>query len=186
MAVEIAPIPTSALPMAALRDHLRLGTGFADDGLLDPLIEAALRAALAQVEARCGRAVLSRAFTWQMPGWQLPAMLPMGGVTAVTAVEIVDAAGDAVAVGDDRWVLIPDPAFPELAGVLPPVRRGGFVRVTFETGFEGWDTVPADLRLAILMLAGRFYEDRGEGQRLPEEIAGLIAPWRRVRIGGAA
>ena len=186
MAVEIAPVPTSALPVAALRDHLRLGTGFADDGLLDPLIEAALRGALARIEAHCGRAVLGRSFAWQLPGWQLPAMLPLAGITRIEAVELIDAQGAAQAVDADRWVLIPDTTFPELAGSLPPVPRGGYVRVTFEAGFDDWEAVPADLRQAALRLAGCFYEDRGDDRRVPGDVAAMLTPWRRMRIGGAA
>ena len=187
MPKEIAPVPTSALPMAALRDHLRLGTGFSDDALIDPLLEAALRAALSKAETRCGRAVLARDFAWMLPGWHLPAVLPLANVTAVGAVEVIAPDGSADAVDAERWTLIRDESFPELVGSLPAVPTGGHVRVTFTAGFGAWDDVPHDLRQAVLMLSTRFYEDRGaEEAGLPSAIAGLLAPWRRMRMGGAA
>ena len=187
MPKEIAPVPTSALPMAALRDQLRLGTGFADDALMDPLLEAALRAALAKAEARCGRAILARVFEWMLPGWQLPAVLPLANVTGVTAVDVVGPDGAAEAVDAARWTLIHDESFPELVGTLPAVPTGGHVRVRFEAGFGAWEDVPPEVRLAVLQLSTRFYEDRGADEAgIPPAIAGLLAPWRRMRMGGAA
>ena len=186
MIVEIAEVPAEELPVAALRDQLRLGTGFADDALMDPLLEAALRGALGTVEARCGRAVLARDFEWTLPGWRLPAVVPLAGVTAIASVEVVEADGSAQTVDPARWAFVPHDAFPELAGSLPPVGTGGHVRVVLRAGFGAWDDVPADLRQAVLRLSTRFYEDRGAEGRLPEAVAGLLAPWRRMRIGGAA
>ncbi len=40
MLTEETAVPAAALPVQALKDHLRLGTGFADDGLQDGLIES--------------------------------------------------------------------------------------------------------------------------------------------------
>ncbi|NHX27193.1 hypothetical protein HA397_24790, partial [Escherichia coli] len=45
MLIEQTTVPANALPVAQLRDHLRLGTGFADDGAENALLEALLRAA---------------------------------------------------------------------------------------------------------------------------------------------
>ena len=49
------------------------------------------------------------------------------------------------------------------------------------------DTVPAPLRQAVLRLACRWFEHRGDvvsrdAMRLPAEIAALVAPFRRVRL----
>ena len=52
MLVEQTTVPTAALPVAEFKDHLRLGTGFADDGVQDDVLEAYLRAAIATIEAR--------------------------------------------------------------------------------------------------------------------------------------
>jgi hypothetical protein len=56
-------VPGAALPLAALAEHMRLSRGFADDGDLDAEIETALRAALAAIEARTGKAVYRRRFS---------------------------------------------------------------------------------------------------------------------------
>ena len=40
--IEMTPVPDAALPVAAFRDHLRLGSGFADEGAEDALLQALL------------------------------------------------------------------------------------------------------------------------------------------------
>ncbi len=50
------------MPVQALKNHLRLGTGFADDGMQDGLIEGYLRAAMAAIEGRIGKALIARQF----------------------------------------------------------------------------------------------------------------------------
>lgn len=49
MLSEVTAVPLAALPVAEFKDHLRLGTGFADDGAQDALVEGYLRAAIAAV-----------------------------------------------------------------------------------------------------------------------------------------
>ncbi len=60
MLVEQTTVPGAALPVAEFKDHLRLGTGFADDGVQDGVLEAYLRAAMAAIEARTGKILLTR------------------------------------------------------------------------------------------------------------------------------
>ena len=42
MLTEETPVPSLALPVAEMKDHLRMGSGFADDGLQDGLIAGVL------------------------------------------------------------------------------------------------------------------------------------------------
>ena len=62
---------------------------------------------------------------------------------------------------------------------------GGFVTVRFAAGFgTSWDRVPGDLAQAVMMLAARYYEDRGfDGSQLalPHGVGALIERWRAVR-----
>jgi uncharacterized phiE125 gp8 family phage protein len=52
--------------------------------------------------------------------------------------------------------------------------------------------VPADLRQAVLLLAAHYYENRDAGAlgeaAMPAGVAGLLGPWRALRLGagGAA
>ena len=189
---ETAPAPAS-LPVAALRGHLRMGSGFEPvaDATEDAALAGFLRAAIATVEARTGKVLLTRVFRLRLEDWRDPAAqpLPLAPVLAVETVEMTDAAGAVTAVSPDHWRLIPDSQRPILSprdGTLPMVPWGGSVTVRFTAGFgTTWDQVPADLAQAVMMLAARYYEDRGfdggQNLALPHGVSALIDRWRQVR-----
>lgn len=198
MLIELTAVPTLALPVQALKDHLRLGTGFADDAMQDGLLESYLRAAIAAIEARIGKALLSRSFRLVLPDWRdaTGQALPVAPVSAVTSVTLVDAAGAGQAVAASRWRLQQDRHRPRLLAVgslLPTVPTDGQVEIVFDAGFgAGWSAVPADLAQAVLLLAGQYYDSRhdltGQTGGLPLAVQALIERWRNVRVlgGGGA
>lgn len=194
---EVTPIAATALPLRAMKDHLRLGSGFADDGLQDGLVESYLRAAIAAIEGRVGKALMTRRFMLRLDDWRWPDMqtLPVAPVSLIASLTLVDGAGVSVVVDPSRYRLIADTHRPKLAGVgstLPTVPTNGRVDVLFDAGFGAtWAEVPADLQQAVLLLAAEYYENRNEmGTReagLPYAILALIERWRTVRIlGGGA
>ncbi len=198
MLTELTSVASAVLPVQALKDHLRLGSGFSDAGMQDGLIESYLRAAMAAIEARIGKVVLTRRFKLSLEDWRSSAEqpLPVAWVSAVVSVALVDAAGGSVTVDPARYRLVQDMHRPKLmaAGVLlPSVPTGGRAEIVFDAGFGvAWSAVPADLAQAVLLLAAEFYENRSDlGQRatgLPVAVQGLIERWRTVRVlgGGAA
>lgn len=202
MLFEETTVPGTALPVQALKDHLRLGSGFADDGMQDDLLAAHLRAAMAAIEGRTGKALLARRFRLRLPRWRegrgaaaTGQALPMAPVSALVSVTLIDAAGDETVLAPARYRLEPDMARPRLAGtggVLPVVPEGGAAVIVFDAGFGAvWADVPPDLAQAVLLLAAEFYEMRHEGGQpgtaLPMTVAALIERWRTVRIlGGGA
>lgn len=197
MLSEQTGVPGSALPVQGLKDHLRLGTGFSDDGMQDALIEGYLRAAMAGVEGRIGKVLLARRFLWVLEAWRdlEGQALPVAPVTAVVSVKLVDAAGGITVVDPARYRLVPDTHRPRLAAagvLLPVVPVDGKAEVVFDAGFGAvWSAVPADLAQAVLMLAAEFYERRHEAGTvagLPFGVQALIERWRNVRVlsGGAA
>lgn len=198
MLVEQGAVPASALPVEALRAQLRLGTGFASDGLQDGLLESYLRAAMAAIEGRIGKALISRRFLWEIACWRASGgqPLPIAPVRDVVEVVIVDAGGGRVSLPAVSWRLRRDVHRPRLEPVgtaFPPVPSGGRVEAVIEAGFgPHWGAVPADLAQAVLMLAAEFYETRHDGgdavAGLPRAVQVMIEPWRTVRVlgGGAA
>ncbi|MFN4129181.1 MAG: hypothetical protein ACK4GC_05125 [Paracoccaceae bacterium] len=182
-----------------MKDHLRLGTGFADDGLQDGLVVAHLRAAMAAIEGRTGKALLARRFLLQLNRWREDRgtqALPMAPVSALVSVTIRDAAGLGSVIAHDRYSLEPDMARPRLRGAgrsLPDIPEGGAVEIVFDAGFgPDWAAVPVDLAQAVLLLAAEFYELRHSGGQggppLPLAVQALIERWRTVRVlgGGSA
>ena len=195
---ESTTVPTLALPIAAFKTHLRLGTGFADDSLQDGLLESTLRAAMAAIEGRIGKVLIARRYLWVIEDWRNGSeqALPVAPVTAVVSVTVVDSAEVAVVIDPARYKLVQDTHRPKLVATglaLPLVPMAGRIEVVFDAGFgAAWTSVPADLAQAVLLLAAEYYEHRSEsGVRdggLPFGVVTLIERWRTVRVlgGGTA
>lgn len=187
MLIETGTLAEAALPLAALKAHLRLGTGFGDEDLQDEVLLRALRAAIAAIEARTGKAMLSRGFRLRLTAWRDPAgqPLPVAPVNSVTAVTYFNAAATPSLLDPARWRLVIDTHRPQLApasALLPPVPTGGAVEIDFIAGFGAdWADVPADLAQAVLILAAHLYERRGgEGDgagAMPGPALSLAARW---------
>ena len=165
MLTEESPVPSGVLPVEEMKDHLRMGSGFADGGLQDGLIETYLRAAMAAIEGRIGKMLLRRRFLWVLEGWRdAEQALPVAPVAGIVSVTLVDAAGGEVVVPGASYRLVPDLHRPRLAGrgaALPAIPSEGMVKVVFEAGFgPAWTDVPVDLRQAVLLLAGEYHEHR--------------------------
>ncbi|MGB8815147.1 MAG: hypothetical protein WCC57_18355 [Paracoccaceae bacterium] len=198
MLIEQTTVPDAALPVQAMKDHLRLGTGFADDGMQDGLIVSYLRAAMAAIEGRIGKVLIARRFKWSLEDWRNGAeqALPVAPVSAVVSVTLVDGAAVSTVVDPARYRLVQDTHRPKLAAaaaMLPLVPVSGRVEVVFDAGFgAAWAAVPADLAQAVMLLAAEYYERRHDaGVReggLPFGVVALIERWRTVRVlgGGAA
>ena len=191
---ETAPAPAS-LPVAALRSHLRIGSGFEPvaDATEDAALAGFLRAAIATVEARTGKVLLTRVFRLRLEDWRDPAghPLPLAPVNAVEKVEIDDGTGQVMVVDPAAYRLVPDlqrPVLAPLGAWLPVIPEAGFVTVTFSAGFGStWDAMPADLAQAVLLLAARYHEDRsyeGTQAAMPFGVSSLIERWRSVRVLG--
>jgi uncharacterized phiE125 gp8 family phage protein len=193
MLTEETPVPSLALPVEEMKDHLRLGSGFADDALQDGLVESYLRAALAAIEGRIGKMLFRRRFLWVLDCWRdTEQALPVAPVASIVSVTLVDAMGAETVVPPASYRLVPDLHRPRMAGrgtSLPTVPADGTVKVVFEAGFgPAWGDVPVDLRQAVLLLAGEYYEHRhddgAEHAGLPFGVGALIERWRTVRILG--
>jgi uncharacterized phiE125 gp8 family phage protein len=193
MLTEVTPVPQAALPVDEFKDHLRLGSGFADDGLQDGLIEAYLRAAMAAIEGRIGKMLYRRQFLWVLECWREEEQaLPVSPVAGIGSVTLVDGDGVETLVPVTAYRLVPDLQRPRIVGkgtALPTIPAQGLVKVVFDAGFgPGWTDVPVDLRQAVLLLASEYYEHRhddgAQAAGLPFGVVTLIERWRTVRILG--
>lgn len=196
MLVEETFVPEATLPVADLKRHLRLGTGFAEDDVQDPVLASFLRAAMAAIEARTGKALITRGFVLTLSCWRdaTAQVLPLAPVTAITQLALVDAYGAATVVEATRYRLERDAAEPKLmpmGSFLPNVPSGGAVELRFQAGFGAtFADLPADLAQAVLLLAAHYYDYRDETALsqgcMPFGVTALIARYRGLRIGFAS
>lgn len=195
MLVELTTTPGTAIPVAEFKDHLRLGTGFADDGVQDSVLESYLRSALSAIEARTGKALFARSFQWTLTAWRdLAAQaLPVAPVTAITSLTITDRLGNQELIAADKYVLEQDMHRPRLVATtfcLPAIPVAGSAVIVFDAGFgAAWTDIPHDLRQAVLLLAAHYYEYRsdvsaGATREIPHGVSSLIQRYRNVRLFG--
>ena len=189
--IELTTPASGDIPVSELAEHLRLGTGFADDGAQDTLLEAFLRAAIANIEGRTGKVLLTRQLAWDVTRWIETDCqgLPVAPVQGIDSVVLVKADGTETAVGGQDYFLRADEMRPKLAaqGSLPSIPGYGVARITFQAGFGDWAAVPADLKQAVLMLSAYYYENRhnaGDDGSMPFGVLSLIDRYRTVRLMG--
>lgn len=193
MLVEETQVPEAALPIDALRRHLRLGSGFAEDDLQDAVLSSFLRAALAAVEGRTGKALISRDFLVRFAKWRSSSgqNLPIAPVEAINAVTLVDRLGSNNELQIEEFRLQKDPFEPKLkpvGSILPSIPAEGEAVIQVTAGYgPSFSDLPSDLAQAVLLLAAHYYEYRDEtalGQGcMPFGVTSLIARYCVVRLG---
>ena len=194
MLIEQTQVPDAALPVMEFRDHLQLGSGFADDGLQDPVLLSQLRAALVAIEAETGKVILPRTYKYVVTAWWNAARqtLPVAPVSAIQSLTITNLGGGEDVASTEDYRLVRDAHAPCLVSnvwSLPVIPVGGTAEIVFDAGYGlGWSDAPADLRQAILMLAAHYYENRAASGdrafRMPSGPAAICARHKPIRIGG--
>jgi uncharacterized phiE125 gp8 family phage protein len=186
-------VPDAALPVAAFKAHLRMGSGFAEDTLQDAVLGSFLRAAMAAIEARSGKVLMEREFSRVFTALRDPSALNLGiaPVTMIVDVQRVTRSGIEQLVNAAAYWLERDGHSPRLratGAALPLPEMGGELRVRMLAGYgPEWDDMPADLQQAVLMLAAHYYEYRhdtalAEGC-MPFGVTSLIERYRVMRMG---
>lgn len=192
MLTEETTVPDIALPVDQFKAHLRLGTGFGEDTLQNGVLNGFLRAAIVAIEARIGKVLISRAFTWKIHAWRDRAgeILPVAPVSVVNAVVMTDGGGTETVLNAALYRLAEDSQSPRIrptGTLLPAISPGGTVRIDVIAGMaEDWGGLPADLGQAVLLLAAHYYEYRNETALsdgcMPFGVTSLIQRYRTMRI----
>ncbi len=185
----LVPPAAEPLGLAEAKDYLRIA-GEAQD----TQVSAVLAAARARIEEATGLALIVRTLRVTLNHWPAGMLetrilrLPVRPAGELVAVRVYDKAGAAETV-TDRFAL--EPGRPArliwTGGRFPwPQRRAAGIEVDYTAGFgEAAEDVAGGLRLALKRLAAHAWLARDAGTlagALPEDVAGLLAPWRRVRL----
>ena len=188
-AILIDPPAIEPVTLAEAKAHLRLaGT---DD---DDYVAAMITAARIQVETATRRVLIDQ--TWRIFRDDWPADgridLTIAPLKSVTAITVYDAEGEPTVLPPTAWLLdaASSPARLALTGAAPTPGRtinGIEIDVVAGYGLSGL-SVPQPLRLAVMTLVARWYEDR-EGlayglvpSRVASAFEALVAPFRVMRL----
>ena len=192
--IEQTQVPEAALPVTEFRDHLQLGTGFADDGLQDSVLVAQLRAAIAAIEGDTAKALLKRDFKYVVTAWAGTSRqkLPLAPADEILSLAITDLGGGTELLDPVDYRLVQDTHAPELRWMgwsLPLIPVGGTAEIVFAAGFASeWSAVPADLAQAVLILAAHYYERRSGGTRrdseMPADVTAICRRHKPIRLLG--
>lgn len=189
---EVSPPNLNPVPIRELAAQLRLAQGFSDDGSEDALLELYLRNATSVIETRTSGALISRAFTLQVPCWDRLGFLnlPIGPVTTLDTFRIIQSTVTTDLVSN-QWALEPGTRRQRVTGpggsALPTLPQGAIAELTFSAGYgPSWNELPDDLRHAVLMLAAHFYENRdGEIEAdngLPFGLSAILERHSAIRL----
>lgn len=192
MLIEETAVPLAALPVDEFKAHLRLGTGFSDGDMQDVVLESFLRAAIAAIEARTGKILIERAFSWTLTRWRDTEgqALPVAPVTEISSLLLRDRADEEEVIDPSHYRLERDAQRPVLrpAGTcLPSIPAGGVAEIAFVAGYSiTWGGLPADLCQAVVLLAAHYYENRDATRlgdtNMPFGVTSLIERYRTVRL----
>lgn len=193
MLTEETTVPNAALPVEDFKAHLRLGTGFGQDSIQDEVLAGFLRAAISAIEARTGKILMTRAFSWALNFWRDrdAQVLPVAPVTEISRVAVVGRDGTETDVAAASYWLESDSQRPRLRSTraaLPVIPHGGSAIIEFDAGFGAtWQNVPDDLKQAVFLLAAHYYEYRQETGLvegcMPFGVTSLIERYKAMRLG---
>jgi len=171
--------------------HLRID-GDGEDAIVATLVTVSRT----HVERSLGRALITQGWQLVLDGWPVSPWLalPIMPVQAVGAITTY-ASDDAPTVfASDHYTLDAhsQPARLVLRGAQSwpvPGRRANGIEITLTAGYgDAAEDVPAPLRQALLLLIAHWYERRepvvldAAAADVPATVAGLIAPYRTVRL----
>ncbi|MFC5393099.1 head-tail connector protein [Bosea vestrisii] len=186
--IALTPPAIEPVSLSEAKDFLRILT---DDE--DELLGTLITAARLMIEAASGRLLIEQGWRIVLDAWPQGGgiRLPLSPVRNLTTARVFPGSGPAETVAPSSLTPVEgsDPPLIAIVGPVPPPGRArAAIEIDLVAGFGATrDTVPAPLRQAVLRLACRWFEHRGDvvsrdAARLPAEIAALVAPFRRVRL----
>jgi uncharacterized phiE125 gp8 family phage protein len=163
-----------------------------DDSAEDGLITTLIGAARLHVEGVTGRALLAQSWRVVLDGWpdDRQVKLPVTPFMAVTEVNAYDTAGGAHELPLAQFMSEPDRLLlPNTVAGMPVLRERQGIEIDYVAGFGTEpEDVPADIRQALLLLVGYWFEHRdavivaGSGAVVPSGFDRMVASYKRVRL----
>jgi len=167
-----------------------------DGSAEDTLIASLIATSRLHVEAAAGLALITQAWSWYLDAWPpgRAVALPLHPLLSIAAVRLYDEAGAVTTLEPGGYLLDGAGPHPRLVRLGAPAwprpgRLGNGIEIAFTAGYgPAAADVPAPLRQAILLLVAHWYEHRTPlaeataATPLPDMVAGLLAPYRAMRL----
>ena len=163
-----------------------------DDSAEDGLITTLIGAARLHIEGVTGRALVAQSWRVVLDCWpdNRVVKLPVAPFMAVTEITAFDAVGGAHTIGLAQFMSEPDRLLlPSTVAGMPVLRDRQGIEIDYVAGFGTEpEDVPGDIRQALLVLVGYWYEHRdavivaGSGSVVPTGFDRLVAGHKRVRL----
>lgn len=160
-----------------------------DDDFEDAMISVYMKAARSRVETFLRRSLIERTLTYRLSCLSDPIRLRQGPVSEVLSVNYTGRDNQSHVLPADQYKLVRDrepPAIVERYGVVWPLTldEPDVVAVDYVAGYgDEADDIPADIRVAILLLIGHLYENREDvitgttATELPIASRDLLMPY---------
>jgi uncharacterized phiE125 gp8 family phage protein len=136
--------------------------------------------------------VFRRRFLQSVTQWSMSErhVLPIAPVASVEVLRVTDRAGVATVMDPASYALVTTCIARAWCPRRSSCRRSapaGSPRSSFSPGIpRPWDGLPADIRQAVLMLAGTFFgQNESAAEGFPAGVLALIEPYRTLRLSGA-
>lgn len=184
----ITPPREQPVSLASAKSFLRIGHN-GDDGLVAELIQAAT----ARIENYAGLAFVRQ--TWRMDWLEWPlsitghgVRLPRQPIASLESVTLTEDEQGSVNY-QDRFRLQHGHLQLRPWAMLPPVLPSSRIQIEFVAGYQDAESVPADLREAVLRLIANLYAARpgsagslAREQGLPEDVLNILATREDIRL----
>lgn len=183
--------PPSSLPVTVAEAKAWLRVDHSEE---DSLVETILRAAIARVDGPhgIGWGMMQQTWTVSLDTFPDAILLPGAPIKSVSSVTYVDSAGTTQTMDEDSYRVYiggDQPTITPAYGLSwPPTRDvSGAVAIAYVVGESSAASVPADLKTAIMLLVGNFYQNReastnGTANELPFGVEFLLREYRRMAV----
>lgn len=188
--VRTTPPATDLVSLEEIRKHVRRDDTTEEDGLLQSYVNAAVDH-LDGYSGILGRCLLEQIWAVPFHDWLARMRLPFPDVSAAT-ITYVDKLGTEQMVAADLYEIAEDHrgAYIHFADAFAkPSLEGDAdfpITIAITTGYGAAADVPEAIKVAVMLLAAHFYENREatlvgvSASSLPLGVSALIKPFRRV------
>lgn len=191
MALALTSAPAAEpISLAEAKAHLRI-----DEDLEDGLIGALITSARLWIERQYGLALITQGWSFYLD--RVPdggaVALPLAPLQTIGTVTLHNEDGGTAVLEANAYEFdaLSKPArliFTSASGTAS-LRRLNGIEIAYTAGFGDLpDAVPRPIRQALLLLVAHWFERRepvavgGESPEVPSMVAGLLSPFRQVRL----